>query len=67
MDGFHFFSLDKNRQIYRHGWNFNMADIDYIFEHRVFCNTILLKYHENTGVIHTTPAVKIPTPTCKIV
>ena len=36
----HFFSLDENGQIYGHGWNFNMADIECIFERRVPWDTI---------------------------
>ena len=37
--GYHF-SLEKNIKIYGHGWNFNMADIEYVFERRVHFNAI---------------------------
>ena len=44
MVAYHFYSLDKNGQIYRYGWNLNMANIECIFERRVNWATILLKY-----------------------
>ena len=36
MVGYNFVSPDKNAQFYGHGGNFNMADIERIFERRVF-------------------------------
>ena len=53
MNGYHFLRLDKNGQIYRHGWNFNMADIEFISNRRVFWYTILLKYHGTTRASQT--------------
>ena len=40
MVGYNFSSLNKNWEIYGHGWNFNMAEIKNDFELKVFCNTI---------------------------
>ena len=73
MVGYHHYHLDKNWQIYGHGWNtvcprssypfyfilscciiwvttswtysINIADIECMFERRVYYNNILLKYH----------------------
>ena len=36
MIGFHFFNQYKNGKIYGHGWNVNMADIEFTVERRVF-------------------------------
>ena len=35
MVAYHYYSLDKNGQIYKYGWKLNMAEIECIFERRV--------------------------------
>ena len=41
MIGYHFFSLDKNGQIFNQGFRFKMADIECIIErYRVFWGSI---------------------------
>ena len=51
MVAYHYSSLDKNGQMYGHGWNLNVADIECIYEGRGNLATILSKYHTNDQLI----------------